>query len=80
MEGKSYSWTIPDAISDTVRVKISDATDATVFDTSDADFSIIGGFNITQPNGGEVWTVGESRDITWDTFGTVSDVKLEYST
>ena len=76
----SYSWTIPDAISATAKVKISDATDATVLDTSNANFNIIGGFTLTSPNGGEVWIVNESRNITWTTAGTVANVKLEYST
>ena len=78
--GLSYSWTIPDAISATAKVKISDATDATVLDTSNANFNIIGGFTLTSPNGGEVWIVNESRNITWTTAGTVANVKLEYST
>ncbi|MDD5466038.1 MAG: hypothetical protein PHP73_06860 [Candidatus Omnitrophica bacterium] len=78
--GLSYSWTIPDTISATVKVKISDASDATVFDESNANFTILGGFTVTAPNGGEVWTVNESRNITWNTAGTVANVKLEYST
>jgi hypothetical protein len=78
--GLSYAWTIPDTISSTVRVKISDVSDATVFDESNADFNIIGGFTITAPNGGEVWTVGDSQSITWNTAGSVADIKLEYST
>ncbi len=76
----SYAWDIPDSISTQVRVKISDASDAGVFDTSDANFAILGGFAIISPNGAEVWAVDESHDITWSTNGTVSSVKLEYST
>ncbi|MBI3617172.1 MAG: hypothetical protein HY210_03015, partial [Candidatus Omnitrophica bacterium] len=78
--GLSYSWTIPDAISAAAKVKISDASDATVFDVSNANFNIIGGFTLTSPNGGEVWIVNESRSVTWNTAGTVANVKLEYST
>ncbi|MCX5702216.1 MAG: hypothetical protein NTW64_04485, partial [Candidatus Omnitrophica bacterium] len=75
----SYPWTMPDAVGKQVRVRISDASDADVYDTSDNNFSILGGFTITQPNGGDVWTVNESRSITWTTTGTVSNIKLEYS-
>ncbi|MDD5477084.1 MAG: hypothetical protein PHG87_02590, partial [Candidatus Omnitrophica bacterium] len=78
--GLSYAWTIPDAIGIQVKVKISDASDATVFSASGANFTILGGFTITAPAGGEVWTVGESRNITWTTAGSVANVKLEYST
>jgi hypothetical protein len=78
--GLSYGWTIPDNVSIQARVKISDATDVNVFDTSDANFAILAGFTVTSPNGGEVWVVNDSHDITWTTNGTVSNVKLEYST
>jgi len=76
----AYTWTVPDAISTTVRVKITDASDATVNDASNANFKILGGFAISAPNGGEVWTVGTSQNIVWATSGSISNVKLEYST
>jgi len=50
----SYLWTIPDQISDNVRIKITDAahdTDTDVDDESDAAFKIIGGITITSPVG-----------------------------
>jgi hypothetical protein len=62
-----------------VRVRISDTNDAGVNDSSDADFAIMGGFAIASPNGAEVLVVSGSHDITWDTTGTVSNVKLDYS-
>ncbi|MBU1086222.1 MAG: GPI anchored serine-threonine rich family protein [Candidatus Omnitrophica bacterium] len=76
----SFTWTIPDAPSTKVRVRAADASDVTVFDTSVADFTIKAGFVITAPNGGEVWTVSSSHDITWTTVGSVTTVILEYST
>ncbi|RKY63064.1 MAG: hypothetical protein DRQ02_13115, partial [Candidatus Latescibacterota bacterium] len=77
--GGTYSWAIPNAVHKTIRVKVSDASDPSVYDTSDADFTIMPGFAITSPNGGEVWTVDSSEDITWNTTGDCSNVKLEYS-
>src|SRR5439155_723367 len=70
----------PDALSTTVKVRITDASDATVTDASDATFTILAGFTLSSPNGGEVWTVGSSQNITWTTGGSVPNVKLEYST
>ncbi|MCP5055027.1 MAG: S8 family serine peptidase [bacterium] len=35
---------------------------------------------LTAPNGGETWTVGSSRSITWTSTGSVGNVKTEYST
>jgi len=76
----SYSWTIPDAIGNQLRVKIIDLGDETVFDESNANFRIKGSVNLTSPNGGNTWIVGESRNITWTRTGSFANVKLEYST
>src|SRR5207244_3675917 len=76
----SYAWTAPDALSTTVKVRITDAGDTTVTDASDATFTILAGFTLASPNGGEIWTVGSSQSIAWTTGGTVPNVKLEYST
>src|SRR2546425_1021857 len=76
----SYAWTIPDALSTTVKVRVTDVSDSTVTDASDAAFTILAGFTLSAPNGGEVWTVGSSQNITWTTGGSVTNVKLVYST
>jgi chitodextrinase len=36
------------------------------------------GLTVTSPNGGESWTVGTTRSITWSSFGLTS-LRLEYS-
>src|SRR2546425_12823837 len=76
----SYAWTIPDALSTTVKVRVTDASDSTVTDASDAAFTILAGFTLSSPNGGEGWTGGSSQSIAWTTGGTLPNVKLEYST
>ncbi len=35
---------------------------------------------VTAPNGGENWTVGASKNITWTSTGSIANVKIEYST
>ncbi|RKY29622.1 MAG: hypothetical protein DRP68_07060, partial [Candidatus Omnitrophota bacterium] len=75
----SYSWTVPDAITNNAYVKISDSSDLSVYDTSNSAFKIKASFQITAPNGGEAWIVNNTEDITWNTQGTVDNVKLEYS-
>ena len=35
---------------------------------------------VTSPNGGDSWPAGSSQNITWTTTGTITDVKIEYST
>jgi hypothetical protein len=59
----SYAWTVADAIGTQVRVRVSDALDATVKSDSAADFTVRGTVRLTAPNGGEVWTVNDAHDI-----------------
>ena len=76
----SYAWLIPDAIGNTVRVKIIYLNDTTVTTASPANFAIKGSLTVTAPNGGEVWGAGTTQNITWNKTGTLGSVKLEYST
>jgi len=48
----SYSWAVPDTIAANLRVKVSDVSDASVYDTSDANFTIKGSLSLSSPNGG----------------------------
>jgi hypothetical protein len=74
----SFNWNIlasRPAASD-YRIVITDASDGTVADTSDADFSITGLITVTSPNGGENYRTGSSQTITW-TDNISEDVKIE---
>ncbi|MFC1693428.1 right-handed parallel beta-helix repeat-containing protein, partial [Candidatus Latescibacterota bacterium] len=77
----SYSWTVPNEPSTNCLVKISDASNAAVVDQSNAVFTISSTTAITliSPNGGENWTVGTTKNISW-TSSNVSNIKIEYST
>ncbi len=75
-----YTWAVPDAAGNALRVKVEDATDATVFDTSNADFTVKGSLTLTVPTAATVWTVGSSQNITWTRNGTLGNAKIEYST
>ena len=71
----SYTWSIPNATTlipgNDYKVKIlrfmNSSTYSTVYDFSDNDFTISGGYfiTVTSPNGGEVWLKGTTRIITW---------------
>ena len=79
----SYVWTpMPEAVTNTARVKITDASNETVvYDTSDSNFAIIGTFEVTSPANGNVLTSGDSYNITWSKTGTgIPNVNLSYST
>ncbi|MFA5803444.1 MAG: FISUMP domain-containing protein [Melioribacteraceae bacterium] len=79
----TYTWVVPSTISATCKVRISDKSDSTFADSSNAVFAItsipVVQILVSSPNGGENWKVGESHNITW-TSSNVDTVKLEFST
>jgi hypothetical protein len=77
----TYAWTVPDDVSSTVKVRITDADRPAATDMSDGSFSIANSIlTITWPNGAELFTDGDSENITWTSTGTVSNnLKLDYS-
>ncbi len=78
----SYAWNVPSGQlpGDDYQLKISGVIDPGVFDFSDYDFAICSQLAVTAPNGGEVWYVGETYDISWAPSGIGGDVFMEYST
>lgn len=75
----TYNWTLPSVSASTYRVRISDASDATINDTTDNQFTI-SQIDLTSPITGVSWKVGTSHNITWTVSSTISNVKLEYTT
>ena len=75
----TYGWTIPDAISSTLKVRLTNVADSVVSDLSNANFTIKGSVTLTAPNGSETWIVGNTNNITWTRTGSFTNVKLEYS-
>lgn len=76
----SFAWTVPDTNSNLCLIKVSDASDPTRFDTSNNAFTISNPFiAVTFPNGGETLLLGSSQNITWNSAGQISQVKIELS-
>ncbi len=82
----SYSGTIPLATTPSTicLIRISDAADGTPSDTSNAVFTITssGGtdsITVTLPNGGEIERAGTMQTMTWESTGTIANVKIEFS-
>lgn len=77
----SYGWALPDTNSTQALVRISDASNSTVGDSSNAVFTIspVPKVNVISPNGGENWLGGSIHNITWS-YVNVTNVKIEYST
>jgi hypothetical protein len=79
----AYQWVIPAEItlSTDARVKILDASDSTVYDESNADFTVRGGLHLDAPSNDNITMVyGDTYDIEWTRFGQVENVELRYST
>ncbi len=58
---------------------------STTYDISDASFTISGAtpspqITLSSPNGGESYLPGKMRPITWTVTGSISNVKIDYST
>ena len=79
-----FTWNpIPDLSTSNAKIKISDASDASVFDESDNVFSIVqvqDSLTVIQPNGGETLQPGGSYEIKWSSTGNISDVMILLST
>ena len=76
----SYEWTIPDAPSNSCRIKITNTVDPNCFDTSDANFTILStGLQVVAPNGNESYVVGDPCPVHWNWTGTISQIKIDYS-
>jgi hypothetical protein len=80
----SYFWYVPNTPSEhcLVRIQVGEG-DEVLSAISEVEFSIVTPaapvLHVTSPNGGESWKVGYFYNITWDTIGTIDNVKLEYS-
>jgi hypothetical protein len=76
----AYSWTTPDTTSDSCLVRITDTCFVIPSDTSDSVFSITSPYiTVTSPNGGEVWYIDSTYDITWNSEGTSEFLFIDYS-
>ena len=80
-----YSWTVPNSLSTTCLVRVSDTGTSGLSDVSDAFFSIANAtptnkITVVAPNGGEVWQALTTQNIVWATQGTVGAVHIELTT
>ncbi len=77
----TYAWDVPDDVSATCLVRVSETETEIPTDSSDAVFAISNDpmIVVSSPNGGEKWAVGSTQTISWRSGGAVNDVKIEYS-
>lgn len=86
---RQISWIVPNQPSTICKIRVEHYNAArSPQDDSNANFTIISGtppdgqqdsLQLIAPNGGERWQRGSQHQITWDKFGAIPNVKLEYS-
>lgn len=73
----TYDWTVSGP-STTARFRIYVATNPSLGDTSDANFSIVNpAITVSYPNGGEIFTPGSLQVIRWITSNLSGSVRVE---
>lgn len=74
----SYAWAVTAPTSSASRVRISGVTHTAVGDTSNANFTIgTRTVAVTSPNGGEIWSIGTSQNLTWTSSNLTGAVTLD---
>ncbi len=75
-----FNWTVPSIVSSNVKIRVTSTTDGNTVDISDNNFSIVSpSLTILSPKGGESFVSGDILPIHWKNNGSVSSVKIEYS-
>lgn len=77
----SYIWTVPNITSTQCLIRVSQMGNPSLFDISDATFSISGPYiQVNQPNGGEIYASGQlGVDVYWNSPGMYDDVNILFS-
>ncbi|MDK9699210.1 MAG: hypothetical protein OEM52_03535 [bacterium] len=75
----TYAWGVTSPGTTTARIRIRAVNNATIADTSDGNFTIIGAptITVTSPNGGESWSIGSTYPITWISSGVTGNVSID---
>ena len=74
-----FVWTVPQVQSANCLIRLTDAQNGTIWDQSDAVFTINIPIIVTAPNGGETFPAQSSQTITWTALGTSNVFDIFYS-
>jgi len=72
----TWNWSVPDDIGNNLRINITDTTNPEVTNFSANNFMIVGKLNLAYPDGGELFRVGDTFNITWTYNGTFSNISI----
>jgi predicted nucleic-acid-binding Zn-ribbon protein len=74
----SYTWTVPQTINNKLLIKASNTSNLSLYDISNATFSILRPVRITSPNGGEVLLGCDANNFTFTKTTCLSGSYLAY--
>ncbi|MCP4215586.1 MAG: hypothetical protein GY765_13110, partial [bacterium] len=76
-----FDWIVPNTASTTSLVRISDAANSELNDSSDAPFTIAENLSIaiTSPTPEDKWEVETQHTIAWSSTGNIATVNIEFS-
>lgn len=73
-----HPWIVTSPLTTTARIRITGTVHGIAADTSHADFTIDQrALTVTSPDGGEVWSEGDPREIEWDSDYVTGFVRIE---
>lgn len=77
----SFGWSVPNITSNQCLIRVSQMGNPSLFDVSDATFSISGPYiQVNMPNGGEIYASGQQGvEVYWDSPGYWGDVNILFS-
>lgn len=80
----AFAWNVPNTLSPSCRLKVTDAADPNAFGISQANFTIgtrasATPILLTSPISGDTFVVGRDRYLTWVSSPGIREVKIEYS-
>ena len=77
----TYAWTIPNTPSNYCLVKITDLnSNATDVSNNVFTIKVLPSISLLQPNGGEIWTAGDTTQIMWSGNNLDGNVIIEFTT
>ena len=80
-----YQWQVPNSVSTSALVRVIDASNNTILDTSDSNFTILAaGITLLTQNGGEIYYYDQEHEIIWDSPDSFDqsqsqNVNIDYS-
>ena len=75
----SLTCTVTSPATTRARIKVSSVSNPSIYDISDANFTIEQRITVISPNSNEHWLIGSKQNITWNSAGVTGYVRIQLS-